>query len=180
MGVGVGILWLLEIIDTLMLGALDTFGVSPRQLDELPQIATAPWLHFGWDHLLGNTVPFFVLGFMILVEGLRPWLVSGVAAIVGSGLAAWLLSAPNTVTAGASGLVFGWLTYLLVRGVFTRSGRQIAIAVVVFVLYGGVLWGVLPTNPGVSWQAHLGGAAGGIAAAWWLHSTARNLSARSR
>lgn len=169
MGVLVAVLWLLEIVDALTLGWLDTFGVSPRQLDELPQIYTAPWLHFGWQHLVSNTLPLFVLGFVVLLEGVRRWLASAFAAITASGLVAWLVSAPGTVTAGASGLVFGWLTYLLARGLFGRNVRQVLVAVVVFLAYGGVLWGVLPTQPGVSWQAHLGGALGGILAAWWLH-----------
>ena len=181
MGVVVALLWLLELVDTLTLGALDTFGVSPRQLDELPQVFTAPFLHFGWQHLASNTIPLFVLGFVILLDGVRRWLASAFAAITASGLVAWLVSAPNTVTAGASGLVFGWLTYLLVRGLFSRRVGQILTAVVVFVVYGGVLWGVLPTQPGVSWQAHLGGALGGVLAAWWLHSgSGRGSSVRAR
>lgn len=170
MGVFVAALWVLEAVDTVTRGALDTFGISPRQLDELPQIYTAPLLHFGWEHLAGNTVPLFVLGLVILLDGVRRWLVSAFSAITASGAFAWLLSAPGTVTAGASGLVFGWLTYLLARGVFGRNLGQVAIAVVVFAIYGGVLWGVLPSQPGVSWQGHLGGAIGGVLAAWWLHS----------
>lgn len=180
MGVLVALLWVLELVDTVTLGALDTFGVSPRQVDELPQIYAAPLLHFGWEHLASNTVPLFVLGFLILLDGLRRWLVSAFAAVTTSGLAAWLLSAPGTVTAGASGLVFGWLTYLLASGLFGRSLRQVVVAVVVFALYGGVLWGVLPQQPGVSWQAHLGGAVGGVLAAWWLHAGARRAPAASR
>ncbi len=170
MGVLVAALWLLELVDMLTLGSLDTWGVSPRQLDELPQIYTAWALHFGWGHLIGNTVPLFVLGFLILLGGVRRFVASAFAAITGSGLFAWLLSAPGTVTAGASGLVFGWLTYLLARGIFGRNLAQIAVAVVVFALYGGVLWGVLPGHPGISWQGHLGGALAGVLAAWWMHS----------
>jgi len=75
------------------------------------------------------------------------------------------------VTAGASGLIFGWLVYLLARGIFSKDARQILLSLVIFALWGGVLWGLLPGVPGVSWQAHLGGALGGLAAAWWLDST---------
>ncbi len=142
-------------------------------LSELPQIYTAPWLHFGWGHLAGNTVPFFVLGILVLREGVRRLLATAFAAVTSSGLVAWLVSAPGTVTAGASGLVFGWLTYLLARGVWSRDTRQIVVAVLVFLLYGGILWGVLPLQAGVSWQGHLGGAVGGILAAWWLHARPR-------
>lgn len=173
MGAGVALLWVLELVDLLTFGSLDQFGITPRQLGELPQIFTAPWLHFGWGHLVSNSVPFFLLGFVILLEGLRRWLVSMVASITSSGLLVWLISPPASVTAGASGLIFGWLTYLLVRGLFSRDVKQILLAVVVFAIYGGVLWGVLPTQAGVSWQGHLGGAIGGVLAAWWLHARAK-------
>ena len=92
--------------------------------------------------------------------------------MVASGAFVWVLSPPGSLTLGASGVVFGWLTYLLVRGFFSRSAGQIALAVLVFVLYGGILWGVLPGTVGVSWQGHLGGAVGGALAAWWLHRRA--------
>ena len=86
-----------------------------------------------------------------------------------SGLAIWLFSPPGSITLGASGIVFGWLTYLLVRGFYSGSFAQIGIGVVVFLVYGGILWGVLPSDAGVSWQGHLGGAVGGVLAARWLH-----------
>lgn len=171
MGIGVAALWIIEAVDQLTGGALETFGISPRQIGELPQIYTAPLLHNDWAHLIGNTVPFFVLGLVVLLSSLRRWLVSTFAAVTASGLAVWLTAPPNSVTLGASGLVFGWLTYLLSRGIFSRQPRQILLAVVVFLIYGGILWGVLPTSSYVSWQGHLGGAIGGVAAAWFLHST---------
>lgn len=173
MGVLLAAMWALEGVDTLTGHALDTWGISPRDVDELPQVYSAWALHFGWPHLIGNSVPLFVLGFLILLESQRRWLVSGLASITGSGLFAWLFSPPNSVTAGASGLVFGWLTYLLARGIFSRDWRQILLAVVVGAVYGSVLWGVLPLHEGVSWQGHLGGAIGGLGAAWYLHSPRR-------
>lgn len=166
-------MWALEGIDTLTANSLDTYGISPREVDELPQIYSAWTLHFGWSHLTSNSLPLFLFGFLILLDGLRRWVISGLAAITGSGLFAWLLSPPNSVTVGASGLVFGWLTYLLARGFFSRDWRQILVAVVIGGLYGSILWGVLPVQAGVSWQGHLGGAVGGLAAAWFLHSARR-------
>ncbi len=170
-GTWLALMWVLEGVDTLLGGALDTFGVSPRDVTELPQILSAPFLHFGFGHLIANSVPFLVLGVLVRMSGRREFWVASAASIVVSGLVAWLLSAPLTVTAGASGLVFGWLGYLLVRGLFARNWVQILVAAAVFGFFGGMLWGVFPTMPGVSWQAHLGGVLGGVVAAWWLHSS---------
>lgn len=162
------LLWLIELADTVLGGALEAFGVSPRDVTELPQVLTAPFLHFGFEHLLANSLPFLILGVLTRMAGRRAfWVATGTSVVV-SGLAAWLLSAPYTVTAGASGLVFGWLAFLLVRGIFAGNWVQILVSAAVFGFFGGMLWGVFPGLPGVSWQAHLGGAAGGVLAAWLL------------
>ena len=162
-------LWLLEVVDQLSGNALDGYGIRARELEGLPQILPAPFLHGGFDHLAGNTVPFAVLGFLVLLGGVARWLLSSLASIVSSGLFAWLLTPAGTVVLGASGVVFGWLTYLLVRGVWSRRPGQVVLALVVLVVYGGLIWGVLPGAAGISWQAHLGGAVGGVLAARWLH-----------
>lgn len=180
MGFWLALMWLLEIVDVLSGGSLDRLGVEPREAGELPQILTAPLLHFGWGHLISNSLPFFALGVLVLLSGLRRWLIATSSSVASSGLLAWLISPPDTVTAGASGLIFGWLTYLLVRGIFSKDGRQILLSLVVFAVWGGVLWGVLPTTPGISWQAHLGGAIGGVLAAWWLHRPSPARLARRR
>ncbi len=170
MGGWLVLMWVLEVFDQMTFNSLDQFGVSPRDVSELPQIFTAPFLHFGYGHLISNSVPFFVLGLLVLLSGVRPFVAATLFSVVASGLAAWLLSAPMTVTAGASGLVFGWLAYLLVRAFFTRTWLHAVVAVVVFLFYGAILVGVLPGAPGISWQGHLGGAVGGLVAAWVLHS----------
>ena len=125
----------------------------------------APFLHGGWEHLASNSVPFFVLGVIVLLDGWRKWLTVTLWIVVVSGATVWLISPAGSLTLGASGVVFGWLTYLIVRGVYTRAPGQVALGVVVFLFYGGLLWGVLPTDELVSWQAHLGGAIGGVIAA---------------
>lgn len=162
-------LWVLEGLDQLSGNALDTYGIHAREVDGLPEIFTAPLLHAGWDHLASNSVPFFALGLLVLLGGLARWVVSTLVSVVSSGLTAWLLTPAGTIVLGASGLIFGWLTYLLVRGVWSRRPGQVALAVVVLLVYGGLLWGVLPGAAGISWQAHLGGAVGGVLAAWLLH-----------
>ena len=168
--VPVGVMWVLEGIATMTFHALDAFGLRSWDIADLWGIFTAPWLHLGWGHLASNSVPLLVLGFLVALSGLRSWLVSALVIAVTSGMTAWLMSPPGTLTLGASGIVFGWLTYLLVRGFWTRSWKQVLIGMVVLAVYGSVLWGVLPTTPGVSWQGHLGGAIGGVIAAWLLHA----------
>ena len=162
-------LWLLEVADTLSGHGLDNLGIHAQEVDGLPGIISAPFLHAGWDHLISNSVPFFVLGFLVLLGGLARWLLSSLISIITSGLAAWLLTPGEVIILGASGLIFGWLTYLLARGLWSRRPGQVAVAIGVLVLYGGLIFGVLPGQAGVSWQAHLGGAVGGVLAAWLLH-----------
>jgi membrane associated rhomboid family serine protease len=162
-------LWLLELVDQLSGNALDAYGIQARELDGLPEIFSAPFLHGGWDHLISNSLPFAVLGFLVLLGGVARWLISSLVSIISSGLAAWLLTPVNTIILGASGLIFGWLTYLLARALWSRKLSQVLIALGVLVVYGGLIWGVLPGDSGVSWQAHLGGAVGGVIAAWMLH-----------
>jgi membrane associated rhomboid family serine protease len=164
----VGLLYVVELTDTVLDNRLDAAGVRPREAEGLDGIAFAPLLHSGWDHLFANTVPLLLFGFLILLAGVARWLaVTAVVWLVG-GVGVWLTGADQTVHLGASVLAFGWLVYLLLRGVFSRSVGQILLGVVLLFLYGGVLWGVLPGQPGVSWQGHLFGALGGACAAWWL------------
>ncbi len=164
-----GGLWFLEGLDQLSGNALDAYGIHAREVDGLPEIFTAPLLHAGWEHLAGNSVPFFAFGLLVLLGGVARWVVSTLVSVVSSGLTAWVLTPAGTTILGASGLIFGWLTYLLARGLWSRRPGQVALAVVILLVYGGLLWGVLPGNAGVSWQAHLGGAVGGVLAAWLLH-----------
>ena len=162
-------MWLLELLDQLSGNQLDQLGIHARDVDGMPEILTAPFLHAGWDHLISNSLPFVVLGFLVLLSGLTRWLVSSLIIIVISGMTAWLLTPANTIILGASGLIFGWLTYLLARGLWSRRPAQVVIAVLVLMVYGGLIWGVFPGNAGISWQAHLGGAVAGVFAAWLLH-----------
>ncbi|WP_394277185.1 rhomboid family intramembrane serine protease [Luteococcus sp.] len=163
--VPVGIMWVLEAVDTTSPNALDRFGIQSWNLDGLWGLATAPWLHHGWQHLANNSGPLLVLGSLVALSGLRRWLVTTLMVALTSGMAAWLLSPPGTLTLGASGIVFGWLTYLVARGLWSRNLVQVLVGIGVFIVYGGILWGVLPSTPGISWQAHLGGAIGGLLSA---------------
>jgi membrane associated rhomboid family serine protease len=161
-------LWLIELLDTGLDNRLDRQGIRPGSTDGLSGVLFAPVLHAGWDHLVSNTGPLLVLGFLILLAGVGQWVAVTATVWIVGGLGTWFFGGPGTIHLGASLLVFGWLAFLLVRGVFTRRPGQIALGVVVFVVYGSLLWGVLPGQPGVSWQGHLFGALGGLLAAWWL------------
>lgn len=167
-----GVLWALELVDQASGNALDAYGIRAREIDGLPEIFTAPLLHAGWPHLISNSVPFLVLGFLVLLSGFARWLVSTLTSVVSSGVFAWLLTPAGTIVLGASGLVFGWLTYLIARGLWSRRPGQVALGLLVLFVYGGLIWGVLPGAAGVSWQAHLGGAVGGLLAARHLHRRA--------
>jgi membrane associated rhomboid family serine protease len=162
----VGLMWLEEIADLVIFhGALDADGIRPRTEAGLWGILFAPFLHAGFAHLLANTVPLLVLGWLVLLRSLRDFLwVTAVAALLG-GLGVWLFGGTDTVHVGASGLVFGYLGYHFLRGYWERSLSAILIAVVAGVLYGSALWGILPIRHGVSWESHLFGFTGGAAAA---------------
>jgi membrane associated rhomboid family serine protease len=162
-------LWMLEFLDQLSGHQLDQLGIHAREVDGMPEIFTAPFLHAGWDHLLSNSLPFYILGFLVLLSGLARWLASSLIIIVISGVAAWFLTPAHTIILGASGLIFGWLTYLLARGIWSRRPAQVVVAALVLLVYGGLIWGILPSGAAISWQAHLGGAIGGVVAAWLLH-----------
>ncbi|MFJ9471375.1 rhomboid family intramembrane serine protease [Streptomyces caniferus] len=163
----VALLWLLEGVDVATGGSLDTFGIQPREPAELLDVVPAAFLHFGFAHLAANTVPLLLLGFVAaLRSGVRRLLAVVLLIILASGLGVWFTAAPDSNTAGASGVVFGLFGYLLVRGFIERTLLDIGIGLVVGVLYGSILWGALPSDNGISWQGHLFGLIGGVLAAF--------------
>ena len=169
----VGVMWLQEIVDTVFLhGSLDRFGIHPRTLDGLIGIFLAPFLHGGFPHLIANTVPFVVLAFLIMLRRKRDLaVVTAISTVVG-GMGIWLIGASNSVHIGASILVFGYLGYMLSRGVFERRFWPIVGSIAVFFLYGGALFGVLPGQQGISWEGHLFGFIGGVLSGSLLSNTA--------
>jgi membrane associated rhomboid family serine protease len=161
----VAIMWVLEVVDIALDHRLDRYGIEPRDVDGLDGVVAAPFLHVGFGHLIANTIPFVVMGLVIALEG--PWRLLGVTAIVAlvSGLGTWLVAAEGTIHLGASGVVFGYATYLMARGIFNRRPAEIAIGAAVVVIWGGALLGGLEPQRGISWQGHLFGAIGGVVAA---------------
>ena len=167
------LLYGIELVDTLDRNRLDGYGIRPREVDGLDGIVFAPLLHHGWGHLVANTVPLLVFGFLILLAGVARWAaVTAVVWLVG-GVGTWLTGQPHSLHLGASVLAFGWLVYLLLRGIFARDASQIALGAILLFMYGGILYGVLPGQPGISWQGHLFGALGGALAAYWFGASDR-------
>ena len=166
------LMWVLEAVDVALDHRLDRYGIEPREADGLDGVVAAPFLHVGFGHLIANTIPFVAMGMVIALEG--PLRLAGVTAITAlvSGVGTWLIAPANTIHLGASGVVFGFATYLIARGWFNRRALEIAIGVAVAVLWGGALVAGLEPQQGISWQGHLFGAIGGVVAA-------RGLAARS-
>jgi len=164
----VGLMWLSEVVDTAMHGALDQYGIISREPRGLIGIVTAPFLHLGFGHLISNTLPLVTLGALIAISGAaRLFQVTAMVVVIG-GLGTWLISPPNTITIGASGLVFGYATYLVLRGLFNRRIGQVLLGIVVVIVWGSALLGGLLPQDGISWQGHMFGAIAGIIAAWVL------------
>ena len=175
----VAIMWIAEMVDIVLGGRLDGLGIEPRDADGLIGVALAPFLHAGFGHLIANTVPLLLMGFAIALSGLAR--VVAVTVIVGlvSGLGTWLIAPEGTVHIGASGLVFGYATYLIARGVFSRNLVHLALGAVIVLVFGTVLLGGLIPEDGISWQAHLFGAIGGVLAARVLTPDRAKPAARS-
>jgi membrane associated rhomboid family serine protease len=161
----VALMWMVEVVDTALDHRLDRYGIEPRDVDGLDGVIAAPFLHVGFGHLLANTIPFVVMGAVIALEGPKRLLLVTVIVGLVSGLGTWLVAAEGTIHVGASGIVFGYATYLIARGVFNRNGTELAVGALVVVLWGGVLLGGLEPQRGISWQGHLFGAIGGVLAA---------------
>lgn len=161
----VGAMWMVFLVNLLLGGLLvQTLGIAPRRIDGLDGILFAPLLHGGIDHLVSNTLPLLVLGFLSFLEGARRFVLTIAITWLASGLGTWIFGGGLTI--GASGVVFGLFAYLVARGFYNRDLRQILLAGILFAAYGSILWGILPTaGSNVSWQAHLFGALGGVAAA---------------
>ncbi|MFD6226523.1 rhomboid family intramembrane serine protease [Streptomyces sp. NPDC060232] len=170
----VALLWVLEAVDYATGHALDQYGIIARDPDSLTGVVSAGFLHFGFDHVASNSVPLLVLGFIAALSGIRRFLAVCGLIMLADGLGTWLISPSETMTLGASGIVFGLFGYLLVRGFVERRALGIAVAVGVAAVWGTtIVSGILPTDSGVSWQGHLCGLVAGIVTALYFQRPAR-------
>lgn len=165
LGGALALMWAVFIASWLSGGALISLGIIPRTAIGLRGIMFAPFLHGSFHHLLANSIPFAILGWLVMLRDSRHFVPVTAFAMLSSGMMAWLLGAPGSVHIGASGVVFGYLGFLMLSGWYARSALSIALSIIVTVLWGGLVLGVMPGDAGISWQAHLGGFLGGILAA---------------
>lgn len=170
------LIWLIELIDQIFLSnSLNQWGIKPRSIPGLSGIVLAPFLHGSLGHVAANTMPFLVLAWLVLLRGWSELIKVSILTVAFSGLVVWLIGRSTTVHIGASSLIFGYLGYLILRGYFDRSAFSVFISLLVGLLYGSLIWGVLPMDQEQSWEGHLGGFLAGAACAWLLTRQPRTL-----
>src|ERR1700728_792021 len=176
----IGLIWVLQVANWADHYHLDaSFGILPRSLGHLGDIFIAPFLHFSWDHIEGNSGPLFVFGLLAAYRGVTRFLGVTLLVAITSGLAVWFFQGNGQETVGASGLIFGYFGYVLARGLIDRNLIDALAAVVMALSYAYILTVAIPGTPGVSWIGHLGGLVGGLAAGW-IFRTRRGLPGRGQ
>jgi membrane associated rhomboid family serine protease len=162
----VPVLFGIELVDRLTDQQLDVMGgIRPHDVRGLDGVVFAPFLHASFEHVTANSAPLILLGTFALAGGVKRFLASTVVIAIVSGVGTWFLGRPGTVVVGASGVIFGYLGLLLARGVVERSWWDVAVGLLIGLLYGWQLVALLPTDERISWQAHLFGFIGGVLAA---------------
>lgn len=168
-----GILWLVQLAQTLWPGDFGQFGIYPRHPSGLLGIPLAPWIHHSWWHLIGNSIPFLVLGALLELSSRKAFWNITVFLVLISGLGTWLMGSTG-YHVGASGLVLGYWSFLLADAYFSRSIKAALIAIVVFMLYGGLLFTFLDFRAHISWAGHVSGMLAGVLAASVVNNRKRN------
>ncbi len=165
LGGTLAVFWVVFVVNSLLGGSLLSLGIIPRTTIGLRGILFAPFLHGTLNHIVANSIPFLALGWMVMLRDERHFIPVTLAGMVGSGITAWLLGAPGSVHIGASGVIFGYLGFLMLTGWYTRSFVSILLSVIVTLAWGSLVLGMMPGQPGISWPAHIGGFLGGVFAA---------------
>jgi membrane associated rhomboid family serine protease len=165
LGGTLALMWIMFLATTVSGDALLSLGIVPRTTTGLRGILFAPFLHGSLAHIVANSIPFVVLGWLVMLRDARHFVPVTLSAMIGSGLMAWLFGAPGSIHIGASGVIFGYLGFLILSGWFARSFLSVLLSFIVTALWGGMVLGVMPGHAGISWQAHLGGFLGGVLAA---------------
>lgn len=169
------LLWAVQAIDLAVDYRLLRFGIRPRSVDGLWGIVTQPFLHHDAAQMARDTLPVILIGWVVMLAGLRSWFVVTSLVVVLGGLLTWLIGPSGALIVGASGMVFGWMGYLLARALFSRRLKWILVAVAVLFFYGTLLAGLFASlHSNVSWQANVGGFVAGVVAGAVLHPRGRD------
>jgi membrane associated rhomboid family serine protease len=171
MGAFLAVIWILQVVNWADHYQLDQeYGILPRNVGRLGDIFSAPFLHASWAHIEGNSAPLFVLGVAAAYRSLLRFLGASVIIAIMSGLFVWFFQSGNSVTIGASGLIFGYFGYVLVRGIVDRNWIDLVVGLLAGAMYYSILQVAIPGTPGISWLGHVGGLVGGVLAAWLLRA----------
>ena len=162
------LLWTVQAVNWADSYRLNTLGIQSHKFAHLAGIFAAPFLHVSWQHIESNTVPLFVLGFLAAYRDVIKFLRVTLIVVIASGLVVWLFQSGDSVTVGASGLVFGYFGYVLARGLFDWNWTDIVVGAAAGLMYSYMLAVAIPGRPGISWLDHTGGLAGGVLAGWLL------------
>jgi membrane associated rhomboid family serine protease len=166
-----GLIWITSIFEIYFYRGYIIPALIPRTMDGLWGILTMPLVHGSMKHLICNTVPLLVFGWLILNRGVDYFIKTTTVVLLLGGLLVWIF-AREAAHIGASGLVFGYFGFLVARGFYDKSIRSVVITLAIIFFYGGIIWGVLPTARFISWEAHLFGLIAGVIAARHLrHKT---------
>lgn len=174
----VGLMWSVEVWDWFLtvliiesdgsVSVLDAFGIRPRQISGIPGILLAPLLHRDFGHLSGNTAPLLGLSLILAFTGMRRFLAATLLITIVTGTAVWLFGRKDAIHLGASGIVFGYLGFLLVKGFIEKRARWIVVSILIAFLYGGMMYSILPSKGSVSWESHFFGFLSGILACYLM------------
>ncbi len=174
----VGLMWSVEVWDWLLsllfpsnhigVSFLDSFGIRPRTLRGIPGILLAPFLHRDFAHLSANTLPLLGLSFILALTGMKRFFAATLIIVLVTGSAVWVFGRSNAIHLGASGIVFGYLGFLLVKGFIEKRARWIAVSILLGFLYSGFMYNMLPSDRTVSWESHFFGFLSGIFASYIL------------
>ena len=162
--VGLGVVWVVSLCALADQSVFYHLALTPRRLDGLPGVIGMPFVHGSLWHLVANTLSLIPLAAIVLFRGARYYVVVVAWITVGGGLAVWLF-AREAIHVGASGVVFGLVGFLIVRGLYERALTSLLVSLAVVLLYGGTIWGIVPQGGGVSWEAHLFGLLAGAVTA---------------
>ena len=167
----IGVIWALQVANWADGYGLDRhYGILPRDVFRLPDVLLAPLLHFSWTHIEANSGPLFIFGFLAAYRGVMRFIAVTAVIVLTSGLGVWLFQSSGELTVGASGVIYGYFGYVVVKGIFDRRPIDVVVGLVMALSFAYLLVAVVPGTPGVSWVGHLSGLVGGVACGWLFRS----------